>query len=62
MNKSHRQIVLDQQKKLLESLRKNKESWQDIFSFLMQYKKQFNVLSISEIKKSVQSGILGVIK
>lgn len=53
MNKSQRQIVLDQQKKLLESLRKNKESWQDIFSFLMQYKKQFNLLSNSEIKKSV---------
>ena len=51
MTKSQRQIVLDQQKKLTKSFKRNNEFWQDIFSFLKQFKKQFNRVSNSEIKK-----------
>jgi hypothetical protein len=50
MTKSQHQIIMDQQNKIFKSLKQNKESWQDLFSFLMQYKKQIKPLSSFKAK------------
>lgn len=44
MNKTRYQMIIEQQKKFSESLKKNKEFWQDIFSMIKTYMKQFNEL------------------
>ena len=44
MNKTQYQLIVEQQRKFSESLKKNKEFWQDIYSMVKEYMKQFNEL------------------
>ena len=53
MNEEQYQMIVKQLKTFSESLREDKEFWRDIYSFLMEYKKQldglFNVANVKSI-------------
>ena len=44
MNEKLYPMIMERQKTFSESLREDKEFWQDIYSFLEAYIKKFNVL------------------
>jgi hypothetical protein len=51
MNEKLHQMIIKRQKTFSESLKEDKEFWQDIYSFLEAYTKEFNWLFNSDNKK-----------
>jgi hypothetical protein len=51
MNEKLYPMIIEQQKTFIDSLRSDKEFWQDIYSFLEAYTKEFNGLVNIDNKK-----------
>ena len=54
MNEEQHQMIVKQQKTFSESLREDKEFWRDIYSVLVECKKQFDELFKTGNKKVPQ--------